>query len=47
MKLLTTGTARRKSIAVPKTNQEKYDKMLLKNKALDLLKDKFNLEITL
>lgn len=47
MKLKKIGATSRKPIAVPKTNQEKYDKMLLKNKHLELLKAKFNLEVVL
>lgn len=40
-------TVRRKFIGVPKTNQEKFDKMKIKNHAIERLRDIFDLEIAL
>jgi hypothetical protein len=36
-----------KAIGIPKTVQEKYDKLKAKNPAIDLLRDKFNLDLPL
>ncbi|MCK4500606.1 hypothetical protein KAU11_08910 [Candidatus Babeliales bacterium] len=47
MNLKKTTVASRKHVAVPKTVQEKYDKLKIKNSKIESLKKAFDLEVAL